>query len=261
MEFNAIILSFLVSTLVVMTGVGGGSLMAPMLIFGLGISPAIAVGTDLIYAALTKAGALWMYARRAQVRWEMAGWMLVGSVPAALGATGLLWVFRANPDDLNDVIKISLGVALIASAAAIALRDRIHAPRGGAEAGKATALDGAAVPHRGLLMAMGAVVGTLVTLSSVGAGSIGVAALMLLIPTLDTRHAVGTDLAYGVVLAAVAGSGHLLLGSVDLRLLANLLAGMIPGIYLGGWLVGLFPERVLRRVISVSLLGAGLKLI
>ncbi len=263
MNLNLVILGFGVAALVALTGVGGGSLMAPALILGCGIAPPIAVGTDLIYAAVTKAGALWVYGRQGRVRWRIAALMLAGSLPAALLSSATLWTVRNDISALNHLVSIALGIALFFSAIAIAFHERIRdftISRADRQP-RIEAIAGWTRNHRnGLAVAIGAVVGVLVTLSSVGAGAVGVAALMLLFPAISPTEIVGTDIAYGVLLAATAGAGHFMLHNVDFTLLASLLVGMIPGVYVGGLFSGSLPETMVRRLISLALLAVALKL-
>ncbi len=263
MNLELILLGFGVAALVALTGVGGGSLMAPALILGCGIAPPIAVGTDLIYAALTKAGALWVYAKEGRVRWRIAMLMLAGSLPAAIIASVALWFVHDNLSAIDRIVSVSLGVALLLSAIAIAFNERIRdftTARADRQP-SIEAIAGWTRNHRSLLaVAIGALVGVLVTLSSVGAGAVGVAALMLLFPSITPGEIVGTDIAYGVLLAATAGAGHFFMHNVDFTLLASLIVGMIPGVYVGGLFAGSLPETLTRRLISLALLGVAVKL-
>jgi uncharacterized membrane protein YfcA len=264
MSLNLVMLGFGVAALVAVTGVGGGSLMAPALILGCGIAPPVAVGTDLIYAALTKASAVWVYAKQGRVRWRIALLMLAGSLPAALISSLVLWLVRHDLTAINRIVNVSLGVALFLSALAIAFHERIReftAARADRQPHLA-AIAAWSGDHRGALAVMvGVVVGVLVTLSSVGAGAVGVAALIFLFPSISPTEIVGTDIAYGVLLAATAGAGHFMMHNVDLTVLASLLVGMIPGVYVGGLFSGALPETMVRRLISVALLGVAVKMI
>lgn len=249
------LLGFVVALLVAMTGVGAGSLMAPVLILGLHVPPAVAVSTDLLYTAVTRAGALWVYARQGQVRWLLAGRMLAGSLPAAAVTLGGLWLARGDSHYLDYVTNVALGIALASSASAILLGNQIRA---------LIARDDA--PVNGVLreflpICAGALIGVLVSLSSVGAGAIGVAVLFTLFPSVTARHLVGTDPAHGVVLALITGIGHMLVDKVDFPLLAQLLLGTLPGIYVGAQIAGLVSETALRRRIAFVLYGMALKLV
>ena len=255
MNFSFTLLGFVVATLVATTGVGGGSLMVPVLILGMHVAPGVAVGTDLFYTAVTRAGALWVYARDGQVRWRLAGRMLAGSLPAAALTLGVLWLMERSPRDLDAAANVALSVALTASAAVILFRERLSSL---IARNKPDSPDGPL--RRFLPVAAGIVIGVLVSLSSVGAGALGVTVLLLLFPSIKTRHLVGTDLAHGVVLALATGLGHMLIARADFALLGQLLLGTLPGIYVGTRITGLLPETALRRVIAVVLLGVAARL-
>ena len=255
MNFSFTVLGFVVALLVAMTGVGGGSLMAPVLILGLHVPPAVAVGTDLLYTAVTRAGALWVYARQGQVRWSLAGQMLAGSLPAAAITLAVLWLVRADARHLDSLTKIGLSIALASSATAILLRERIGGLITRDDAPVNSAL------RDFMPIGAGALIGVLVSLSSVGAGAIGVTVLLILFPWVNARHLVGTDLAHGVVLALVTGLGHMFVAKVDFPLLGQLLLGTLPGIYVGTKLTGMVSEMTLRRTIAFLLLGVAVKLV
>jgi uncharacterized protein len=251
---------FVVGFIVGLTGVGGGSLMTPLLIFGFGVKPYLAVGTDLLFAAFTKLGGSINLARAKAIDWPIVGSLAAGSIPASLLT---LWVLHqagpANPA-VQKLMTTTLGFALLLTAAATlfkVLRGK-SAPRDI----DAQQLAKASKPRHWILpIIFGALVGTLVTLTSVGAGAIGVLVLMLLYPALPLPRIVAADIAYAVPLTFVAGMGHASLGSVDWNLLAKLLAGSLPGIWLGSHLGLKTPDRVIRSVLSVLLAYAGFKLI
>ena len=254
MNFSFTALGFIVALLVTMTGVGGGSLMAPVLILGLGVPPAVAVGTDLFYTAVTRAGALCVYARQDLVRWLLAAQMLAGSLPAAAITLAGLRLARADPSHLDLLTNIGLSIALALSAAAILLEEKIRSLITRERATVNSAL-------RGLLpIGAGALIGVLVSFSSAGAGAIGVTVLLMLFPEVNARHLVGTDLAHGVVLALVTGLGHMFVAKVDFPLLGYLLLGTLPGIYVGTKLTGLVSEMTLRRTIAFVLFGVAVRL-
>jgi uncharacterized membrane protein YfcA len=255
MHLSFTLLGFVVAALVAMTGVGGGSLMAPILILGMHIAPGVAVGTDLLYTALTRAGALWVYARKGQVKWRLAARMLAGSLPAATVAIGALWLLGRGPRDFDAASNLALSIALTASAGVILFREQLGRL---VARGKSESSDGPL--RRFLPIAAGIVIGALVSLSSVGAGALGVTVLLLLFPSTKARDLVGTDLAHGVVLALATGLGHMLIARVDFALLGQLLLGTLPGIYVGTRLVGLLPETALRRAIAIALLGVAAKM-
>jgi uncharacterized membrane protein YfcA len=251
---------FFVGLVVGLTGVGGGSLMTPLLIFAFGIKPHLAVGTDLLFAAFTKMGGTVSLARQRIVPWRLVGALSAGSIPASLAT--LYMLHRVGPADpvVQKTMTVTLGVALLLTALATlykAVRGK-QSPR----TLRADQLDAATRPlHWSLPLLFGALIGTLVTLTSVGAGAIGVTALMLLYPLLPLPRIVAADIAYAVPLTLVAGLGHASLGSVDWPLLAKLLAGSLPGIWLGSQLVHKTPDRVIRSLLSVLLAYAGVKLI
>ena len=259
-EFGFVFAGFFVGLIVGLTGVGGGSLMTPLLIFFFGIKPYLAVGTDLLFAAFTKAGGTVSLSRQRLVPWRVVLTLCAGSLPAA-GLT--LWVLHTvgpSSPEVQQVMKLTLGVALLLTAAATlfkVLRGK-QSPRN-LDTSQWDAATRAR--HWALPVLFGAVIGTLVTLTSVGAGAIGVTVLMLLYPQLPLARIVAADIAYAVPLTLVAGLGHASLGSVDWSLLGLLLAGSLPGIWLGARLVHKTPERVIRSILSLLLAWAGTKLV
>jgi hypothetical protein len=258
-----VLAGFFVGGIVGMTGVGGGSLMTPLLIFFFGIKPHLAVGTDLLFAAVTKAGGSVSLARRRLVDWPVVGLMAAGSVPASLLTLWIIHQRGAADPSLQHLMTSLLGGALLLTAAATLYKAlRGHA----APAHTAPATDAAAPArtqpvHKALPLLLGAVIGALVTLTSVGAGAIGVVVLMLLYPRLPLPRIVGADIAHAVPLTLVAGLGHASIGSVDWQLLGLLLAGSLPGIWLGSRLMSHTPERLVRALLAGLLAYAGLKLV
>ncbi len=246
---------FAVGLLVGFTGVGGGSLMTPLLVLAFGIHPATAVGTDLLYAAATKSVGTVVHGASRTVDWKIVGKLAAGSVPAT--AVTLLALSHASKkiDTSHGVITSVLGVALILTAIAILFRKMIldfFAKRvGELEPGQITAFT----------IGLGALLGVLVSLSSVGAGAIGVTVLLVLYPKMPAARLVGSDIAHAVPLTLLAGLGHWLMGSVDFHLLASLLVGSIPGIIIGSLLSARAPDRVLRPILASTLALVGGKLI
>jgi uncharacterized protein len=259
-DFAFVFAGFFVGCIVGLTGVGGGSLMTPILIFFFGVKPYMAVGTDLLFAAFTKMGGTIKLARSRHIDWPVVLNLSAGSIPAALITLYVLHELGATSGKVQQIMTTTLGCALLMTAAATlykALRGKSSpsAIAAGQE-------DAAARPrHWSLPLLFGALIGTLVTLTSVGAGAIGVTVLMVLYPLLPLPRIVAADIAYAVPLTLVAGMGHASLGSVDWPLLAKLLAGSIPGIWVGSHLMFKTPERVIRSLLSVLLAYAGLKLI
>jgi hypothetical protein len=251
---------FAVGLIVGLTGVGGGSLMTPLLIFGFGIKPHLAIGTDLLFAAFTKLGGTVSLARQRIVPWRLVGALSMGSIPAALVTLYVLHnLGPANPA-VQQAMTLTLGIALLLTALATLYKaiqgKKIPRLIDGAQ------LDEATRPrHWSLPILFGCVIGTLVTLTSVGAGAIGVTALILLYPMLPLPRIVAADIAYAVPLTLVAGLGHASLGSVDWLLLGKLLMGSLPGIWIGSQLVNRTPDRIIRSLLSLLLAYAGVKLI
>ena len=251
---------FFVGLVVGLTGVGGGSLMTPILIFFFDIKPYLAVGTDLLFAAFTKLGGSVKLARARAVDWRVVLHLSAGSIPAALITLFILNQVGATSVRVQNLMTSTLGVALLLTAAATLYK----ALRG--KAAPATVARGqerlaATARHWSLPLLFGAVIGTLVTLTSVGAGAVGVTVLMLLYPMLPLPRIVAADIAYAVPLTLVAGLGHASLGSVDWPMLIKLLAGSLPGIWIGSHLMSHIPERVIRSILSLLLAYAGAKLI
>jgi uncharacterized protein len=253
---------FFVGFVVGLTGVGGGSLMTPILIFGFGIKPILAVGTDLLFAAFTKLGGTVNLTLARRIDWKIVGTLSLGSIPAALLTVGALHYVGAANDAMQKVVTSTLGVALLLTAAAT-----LYKAIKGAKTTQARELTNEELVHAvrprhpALPVLFGALIGVLVSLTSVGAGAIGVTALMLLYPALPLSRIVAADVAYAVPLTLVAGLGHASIGSVDWPLLAKLLAGSLPGIWLGTKLGAHVPDRAIRAVLSVLLAFAGVKLL
>jgi len=251
---------FFVGLVVGLTGVGGGSLMTPILIFFFGVKPYMAVGTDLLFAAFTKLGGTVKMARSGLVDWRVVAHLSAGSIPAALIT---LWVLKTmGPADpaVQQLMTTTLGVALLLTAAATlykALRGKA-APIRVAFGQEALA---AKPRHWSLPLLFGALIGTLVSITSVGAGAIGVTVLMVLYPLLPLPRIVAADIAYAVPLTLVAGLGHASIGSVNWPMLGLLLTGSLPGIWLGSHFMTRVPERAIRSLLSVLLAYAGTKLI
>lgn len=244
---------FVIGVVVGLTGVGGGSLMTPLLILHFGIAPATAVGTDLLYAALTKAAGVIAHARRGNVDWKSVRWLSAGSLPASAATLWALSMMSADPAAMTAFLTTMLAFALFATAAAVLARGRLARLAAHAPAPPAA--------QRARTIALGGVVGTLVTVTSVGAGALGTIALMILLPRVATARVVGTDIAHAVPLTLLAGLGHATLGGVDWALLGNLLAGSVPGIWLAGRAAHRVPERWLRSLLATLLVVVGVRLV
>jgi hypothetical protein len=243
---------FAVGAIVGLTGVGGGSLMTPLLVLLFGIHPATAVGTDLLHAAITKAGGTYVHAKHGRVEWRITFLLAAGSLPAAVLTLFGLHHFTQGIVG-SKIITTTLGVALLLTAAALALRTYLF------RLSKAQSPE--AGHHPAYTILTGAVLGVLVSVSSVGAGALGITGLFFLYPQLKASRIVASDLAHAVPLTLVAGLGHWLFGSVDTTLLLSLLVGSLPGIYLGSHFAGRVPETMLRFLLAGILLLVGSKLI
>jgi uncharacterized membrane protein YfcA len=246
---------FCVGALVGMTGVGGGSLMTPLLILLFGIHPSTAVGTDLLYASVTKAGGTLVHGAYRTIDWRIVGRLAAGSLPAT-GLT-ILAMSGANlhGDAAARLINTVLSVALVLTALALVFRRRLlnfHARHIGELKPRNTVI---------ATVAVGAVLGVLVSISSVGAGAIGVTALILLYPNLPMRQIVGSDIAHAVPLTLAGGIGHLLLGSIDWHILLSLLVGSLPGIAVGSHVSVRVSDRTLRLTLATVLMLVAAKLI
>ena len=255
-SFGFTIAGLVVGFIVGMTGVGGGSLMTPILLW-FGINPATAVGTDLLYAAITKASGVWVHGRNKNIDWKITGWLSLGSVPAAALTLWFLSTLHTDTSALNAVIKQGLAVVLILTALAILFKSRLQA-FASKHAGDHYHLSDRTLNI--LTVVTGVILGVMVTLTSIGAGALGTVALFLLYPFLVTRRLVGTEIAHAVPLTLVAGLGHAGMGNMDWSLLGYLLLGSLPGIYLGSHLTGRISDRVLRPCLAAMLLLIGYKL-
>jgi uncharacterized protein len=245
---------FAVGMLVGLTGVGGGSLMTPVLILLFGIHPATAVGTDLLYAAATKTAGSLIHGLNRTIDWRVVGRLALGSVPMTIITLAILSRFDSNSAMARGLVTVVLTVALLTTAVTLVFRDRIvaiYAARVGTLAPERIAV---------LTVLVGAVLGVMVSTSSVGAGAIGVTALVLLYPQLPTARIVGSDIAHAVPLTLVAGAGHWLIGSINVDVLLSLLLGSVPGIVVGSYLAVRIPEKALRLVLAGTLVVVATKL-
>ncbi|TYL47940.1 sulfite exporter TauE/SafE family protein [Marinomonas sp. IMCC 4694] len=230
------------------TGVGGGSLMTPLLLI-FGFPPHIAIGTDLMYAGIAKSTGVIMHAKRGNVNWNIVFAMAAGSIPASFLTVWALSQFE-KPDHYQETLTVTLGLMLVLTAMVILFRDTIT---------KSVNISLPESKSTKVIFVCGFVLGVLVTLTSVGAGALGTAILMILFPVMKAKNIVGTDLAHAVPLTLVAGSGHLLLGNVDYSLLTALLMGSIPTIYLGTRIANFVPNRILQPVLATALMTFGMK--
>ncbi len=242
---------FVVGLLVGQTGVGGGSLMTPIIVLLFGIHPAAAVGTDLLYASITKTVGTAVHGANHTVEWPIVARLAGGSVPATALTLLVISHFDLSGRAASHLISTLLGVMLLLTAVALLFRHRLLAM--GENRGAKFSLRSTVT----LTVVTGAVLGVLVTISSVGAGAIGVTVLLLLYPKLPMARIVGSDIAHAVPLTLVAGIGHWFLGSVNLTMLTSLLCGSIPGIVLGSMVAARVPEWVLRPLLAATLALVG----
>ena len=254
MDWIAIASGFAVGAIVGLTGVGGGSLMTPLLIGVFRLNPAVAIGTDLWFAAITKSGGAWAHHRHGHVDRRITLLLLAGSIPAAIATIAWMHGSGITRTDMAT-LTWSLGIALLLTAVTVAYRKAWHAVGLRLERSLPE-------PRRTLATVLsGITLGVLVSLSSIGAGAIGATLILLLYPRLPAQRLVGTDIAHAVPLTLVAGIGHASLGHVDWQLLVWLLVGSLPGIWVGAQLTKAFPERLVRTLLCASLVTAGVKVI
>jgi uncharacterized membrane protein YfcA len=239
-----------------MTGVGAGSLMTPFLISVIGVNPVQAVGTDLLFASLTKASAAWRHHSLGNVEWPIVRWLAAGSLPGALAM--LAWIYFGAPDMhvLAALIRKVLAGALVVSALAIAIY-----PLAQRYLLRARDFGAPVIVRPAPTLVLGVVLGVLVALTSVGAGAIGVVALTALYHSLSARRLVGTDIVHAIPLTFLAGSSHFWMGNVDLQILGLLLIGSVPGIALGSRITGLVPDWFLRIALALVLFWAAYSLV
>jgi uncharacterized membrane protein YfcA len=256
MLLTYIVSGFAVGLLVGMTGVGGGSLMTPLLTLLFGVPPSVAVGTDLAFASITKTAGTFTHRLRGTVRWDIVKLLCVGALPAAVLTTLALKQFGTLDASVGQFIRYSIAGSVMLTVVALLFKGKMlawlnaHPER----QFQGRALDTATIVS-------GVVLGTLVTVSSIGAGAIGATLLVMLYPRLSAAEVAGTDIAYAVPLTAIAAFGHWWLGSINWELLAMLLIGSVPGITLGSWVARSVPEKFLRALLAVTLTGVAAKLI
>ena len=248
----------LVGAIVGVTGVGGGALMTPILVLLFGVAPTTAVGTDLLYASITKMAGTAVHQRAGTVDWQVVRRLALGSLPAA--ALTLAWMHVSHVGQMRaGLITFTLGLALIVTALGILFKEPIHALGTRFRLGDSARFK-AMQPW--LTVAAGVLLGAMVTLTSVGAGALGTAMLVYLYPLrLTAGRLVGTDIAHAIPLTLVAGLGHLAVGNVDLGLMLNLLAGSIPGVLIGSWISTRAPVKPLRIAIALVLLFVAWKMV
>ncbi|SOC38536.1 hypothetical protein SAMN05892877_105158 [Rhizobium subbaraonis] len=249
---------FFVGLLVGITGVGGGSLMTPLLVLFFGVHPVTAVGTDLLYAAITKTAGTAVHGRNKTVDWRVVGRLAAGSLPAAAVTLWLISGIDRKSVAAVGTITMALGYMLILTSVLLLFRRRIIEKIGDIRRTKKS-VDPATVGI--LTIVLGLTIGILVTLTSVGAGALGVTVLLALYPSLAVREIVGSDIVHAVPLTFVAGVGYWVIGEVDWMLLASLLLGSIPGIVIGSHISPRLSERFVSVMLAVTLALVGSKLV
>ena len=258
MEFAYIVAGLVVGVVVGLTGIGGGALMTPILIVVFGIPPFVAVSTDLLYAAITKCGGIYSYARKQLVQWKIVGFLLMGSIPGSLVTLNYLESLDGL-ERIEYLMNLTLGFSLVLTSIAVFLRGKIR--------DFAASLSDSPMTNRlrrwrpTITVVTGFALGAMVTLSSVGAGALGTALLIVLYPRLTMPAIVGTDLVHAVVLTSVAGAGHYQLGGVDLELLAFLLIGSLPGVFVGSHVGARLSPRVMQPIMGSLLMAIGLRFV
>ena len=239
-----------------LTGVGGGSLMTPLLIL-FGFPYNVAIGTDLLYAAITKAGGMAAHARQKTVQWRTVGFLAAGSLPASIITAQLLKTVFVDSAEYQTILTRSLGVMLVLTATVILLNGRLKS-----RSGQPTSATSQFIQRHSdaVVFCAGLFLGVFVTLSSVGAGAFCAAILMVLYPRMPALRIIGTDISHAVPLTLIAGLAHfLLLGNVDFMLLGCLLLGSLPAIHLGTAMASRLPGKLLQTTIATMLLGMGIK--
>jgi uncharacterized membrane protein YfcA len=252
-DLGYILAGFVVGWLVGLTGVGGGSLMTPILLLFFNVKAAVAVGTDLLYASLTKSVGIFAHGKLGNIDWKIVGTLALGSVPASFITTLIISKYDLGSETLVAGIKFWLGVALLLTSLSVLFRHELM---------KSVKHEDIVNPRLipALTFILGLVLGFMVTLTSVGAGALGVTALLLLYPHVHITRIVGTDVAHAVPLTLVAGLGHASLGTVDYGLLGTLLIGSVPGIWIGSHMTRVVSEQWVRTLLALILVYVGQKL-
>jgi len=261
-ELPLVLGGLVVGFVVGLTGMGGGALMTPMLIFVFRVDPLTAVSSDVVASLFMKPAGAIVHLRRRTVNLQLVLWLCIGSVPAAFSGA-LLIRYLPLGDGFDEMLKKVLGVALLIASAGLVVRAVLGMLQ------RRTALgEGPAVPtspdvvvRRVPTLILGAVAGLMVGLTSVGAGSIIIVVLLLLYPALKASQLVGTDLVQAVPLVAAASLGHVLYGDFELGLTTSLLIGAIPGAWFGAHVSSRAPGGIIRRALAILLLASGLKLL
>lgn len=257
LQIGFILAGLIVGFIVGLTGVGGGSLMTPILLW-FGIPPTTAVGTDLLYAAFTKMGGVFVHHKKKNINWAITGWLSLGSLPAALLTLWVLNSIKTDISAINSIIKYSLGWALLLTSVAVLFKKKLLILSQKHSGDKFHRKN---TTQNLWTVAIGVLLGVTVTLTSIGAGALGTVTLFFLFPLLPTPRLVGTEIAHAVPLTLVAGLGHASMGNLDIELLGQLLIGSLPGIFIGSMLSGKVPDLFLRNAIAIMLFFVGYNLV
>ncbi|HBO4583626.1 TPA: sulfite exporter TauE/SafE family protein [Acinetobacter baumannii] len=258
--FEFILAGMLVGFCVGITGVGGGSLMTPILIGLFRIEPHIAIGTDLLYAAISKFCGSMVHAKKLNIVWPIVLWLAVGSIPASFGTAWVLEHYLSQSTHYKAVLTMVLGFMLTLTGVSIIFRTRIEKffNKFRNKENTQTENEQLAVQNkRTYIVIMGIILGVFVTLSSVGAGAFGIMALVIMFPNLPMIRIIGSDVVHAVLLTLVAGLGHMSAGNVDFMLLMWLLVGSIPAIIIGTLISSRIPERLIRKILGITLFALG----
>ena len=258
MDLTLSLIGFLVGFIVGMTGVGGGSLMTPILVLGFNIQPAVAVGTDLLYAAITKSGGIFVHHRKGNIQWNILRLLFIGSIPASLISIVIIKMLDNAGFNYESLIMSTLSIALILTGLFLLSKNLLKKISNEEKSAYIKALH--RKYRRPITIFAGALIGVLVTLSSVGAGVIGAAFLFFLYPKYKAIKIVATDIAHAVPVTAIAGLGYAHIGTVDYILLGNLIIGSLPGIYLGTKFGSFLPDKIMRPILATMLVGIGIRL-
>ncbi|HAV5605906.1 TPA: sulfite exporter TauE/SafE family protein [Acinetobacter baumannii] len=258
--FEFILAGMLVGFCVGITGVGGGSLMTPILIGLFRIEPHIAIGTDLLYAAISKFCGSMVHAKKLNIVWPIVLWLAVGSIPASFGTAWVLEHYLSQSTHYKAVLTMVLGFMLTLTGVSIIFRTRIEKFFNKFRNKENTQTENEQFPvqnKRTYIVIMGIILGVFVTLSSVGAGAFGIMALVIMFPNLPMIRIIGSDVVHAVLLTLVAGLGHMSAGNVDFVLLMWLLVGSIPAIIIGTLISSRMPERLIRKILGITLFALG----
>lgn len=257
-----ILAGVLVGFCVGVTGVGGGSLMTPILITLFKIEPHIAIGTDLLYAAISKFFGSVVHAKKLNIVWPIVIWLAIGSIPASLATTWVLDNYLSQSTHYKAILTMVLGFMLTITGISIVFRTQVE--RFFSRFGKPMSDEDIDQQRDRLkskrvqIALMGIVLGIFVTLSSVGAGAFGIMALIIMFPNLPMIRIIGSDVVHAVLLTLVAGMGHMSSGNVNFELLMWLLIGSIPAIIVGTLVSSRLPEKIIRKILGITLFALGI---